>query len=397
LTRVAVALVVAAGSCAAGLAALTDPLGRHRALHTFALAHLVFGVLFLMQWVAILELMLPPVVGWGPLLAGVALMYAATTGSSAAPIRRLLALAGSGDAGAPRGVLVDVKAATMDALRSQYEEHIQQAARQEERTRLARDLHDAVKQQLFVIQTGAATIDARFDGDASGAREALQHVRRAAREALTEMDAMIEQLQAAPVETTGLVESLRRQCEALAYRTGADVELRIGNLPKNNVLQPGTQLGLFRGAQEALANVGRHARAKHVTVSLGVEGRRLELTVEDDGAGFDPITAPKGMGLDNMTARAAVLNGSFMLTSAPGRGTTVRFSVRFSSDSPREYVAKASAWAAVLAAGIWYFTLRGLGEHPWALGIAVIAGVATSRYVLAYARARRSAGGTAAW
>ena len=396
-TRVAAALVVAAGSCAAGLAGLAEPLGRHRSLYAFALAHLVLGGLFLVQWVAILDVILPPVVGWAPLLAGAVLLYVAITGPSTVPIRRSFALIGRGDADAPRSVIVDVKSDAMDALRSQYEEHIQQAARQEERTRLARDLHDAVKQQLFVIQTAAATIEARFDADASGAKGALEQVRRAAREAMTEMDAMIEQLQAAPVETTGLVEALKRQCEALEFRTGADVNLVIGEMPPNNVLPPGTQQSLFRGAQEALANVGRHARAEHVTVSLETKNRRLELTINDDGAGFDPMAAPKGMGLDNMTARAAVLNGSFMLNSAPGRGTAVRFSIPFLLGSPREYGMKALAWAALLCLGIWYFALRGLSERPWALGVAVIASIATSRYVIAYARARGSAGAIASW
>lgn len=396
-TRVAAALVVAAGSCAGGLAGLGEPLGRHRSLYAFALAHLVFGGLFIVQWVAIFDVILPPLVGWAALLVGAVLLYVAITGPSTAPIRRSFALIGHGDADAPRSMMVDVKSGAMDALRSQYEEHIQQAARQEERTRLARDLHDAVKQQLFVIQTAAATIEARFDTDASGAKGALGQVRRAAREALTEMDAMIEQLQAAPVETTGLVEALKRQCEALKFRTGADVNLVIGELPPNNVLPPGTQQSLFRGTQEALANVGRHARAKHVTVSLGTKHRHLELTINDDGVGFDPMRAPKGMGLDNMTARAGVLNGSLMLNSAPGRGTNVRFSIPFLLGSPREYGMKAFAWAAVVSVGIWYFTPRGLSEQPWALGVVVIAIIATARYLIAYARARRSAGAIASW
>lgn len=199
-TRVAAALVVAAGSCAAGLAGLAEPLARHRSLYAFALAHLVFGGLFIMQWVAIFEAILPLLVGWAPVLVGTVLLYVAITGPATRPIRRSLALIGRGDADAPRSMLVDVESGAMDALRSQYEEHIQQAARQEERTRLARDLHDAVKQQVFVIQTAAATIEARFESDATGAKGALEQVRRAAREAMTEMDAMIEQLQAAPVE-----------------------------------------------------------------------------------------------------------------------------------------------------------------------------------------------------
>jgi signal transduction histidine kinase len=284
---------------------------------------------------------------------------------------------------------VDVKYEAMDTLRSQYEEHIQQATRQEERTRLARDLHDAIKQQLFVIQTSAATVETRFDADAPGAKAALEQVRTAAREATTEMEAMIQQLQTTPLENAGLVDALKRQCDALEFRTGADVTLEVGDLPASDRLPPGTQQGLFRAAQEALANVGRHARARHVAVSLATESRRLELTIRDDGVGFDPLAPRQGMGLENMTARVAVLGGSFALTSAPGGGTTLRFSVPCTAGLPREYALRASAWAVVLIAGIWYLAPRGVSDHPWALGLSAIAGIAGARYVVACFRVSR--------
>jgi signal transduction histidine kinase len=285
-----------------------------------------------------------------------------------------------------RQMLVDVRSEAMDDLRSQYEEHIQQAARQEERTRLARDLHDAVKQQLFVVQTAAATVETRFDADPGGARAALEQVRTAAREAMTEMEAMIDQLQSTPVENTGLVDALRRQGEALGFRTGADVKLEIGDLPDSTLLPPGTQQALFRGAQEALANIGRHARASHVTISIGTAGHALELTIKDDGVGFDPLASRTGMGVQNMTARAAVLGASFMLTSAPGGGTLVRFSVPCIARLSRTYGIKALMWAAVLLLATGYLAVRGVRAHPLALGVAIVAGIATARYVMAYFR-----------
>jgi signal transduction histidine kinase len=390
-TRVAAALVVASGVCAAGLAGLEDPVGRRRALYAFARAHLLFGAFFFGQWYAIFDVLLPPLVGWAPLLMGGVLLYVAVTGPSAARSRRVFALADQHNPRAPAHVRVDVKSDAMDALRSQYEEHIQLAARQEERTRLARDLHDAVKQQLFVVQTSAATIGARFDHDVPGAKAALEQVRTAAREAITEMEALIAQLQATPLENTGLIDALKRQCEALAFRTGADVQFEVGELPPSHALPPGTQQSLFRGAQEALANIGRHARASHVRVSLGTTADHLDLTIRDDGVGFDPLPTAKGMGLGNMTARVAVLSGSFTLTSAPGEGTTVQFSVPCTSRSPRRYIANASMWAAVLFGALWFLELRGASHHPWAVGLAAIAGIATTRYGLAYTQVRQHA------
>ena len=384
-TRVAAALVVASGCCAAGLAGLIDPVGRRRALYAFAFSHLAFGGLFFLQWSAVFELVTPPLVGWTSLLIGGVLLYVAVTGPSGTPVRRLF-VRGHHDDPHERGrvAMVDVRSEAIDVLRSQYEEHIQQAARQEERTRLARDLHDAVKQQLFVVQTAAATVETRFDADPGGARAALEQVRTAAREAMTEMEAMIDQLQSRPVENTGLVDALKRQGEALGFRTGADVKLEIGDLPDNTLLPPGTQQALLRGAQEALANIGRHARASHVTISLGTAGHALELTIKDDGVGFDPLAPRTGMGVQNMTARAGVLGASFMLTSAPGAGTLVRFSVPCLARPSRTYGIKALMWAAVLLLSIWYLMARGVSPHPWPLGVGVIAGIATARYVLAY-------------
>ena len=152
-------------------------------------------------------------------------------------------------------------------LRSRYEESIRQSAAHEERHRLARDLHDSVKQQLFVIQTSAATAQARFDADPTGARAAIAQVRDAARDALVEMQAMLDQLRAEPLETTGLAAAIRKQCEALELRTGAKVVLTVGALPPDDFVPPGSHEALFRAAQETLANIARHARARKTSTS----------------------------------------------------------------------------------------------------------------------------------
>ncbi len=172
-------------------------------------------------------------------------------------------------------------------LRSKYEEQIRAAAAQEERHRLARELHDSIKQQIFVAQTAAATAQARYGTDDEGTREALGQVRGAAREAMAEMEAMLDQLRAAPLENAGLVAALKQQCEALAIRTGAAVEFAPEALPANEAMPPGSQQAIFRVAQEALANVARHARAQKVEVRLERVGKEVRLRVADDGAGFD--------------------------------------------------------------------------------------------------------------
>jgi signal transduction histidine kinase len=212
-------------------------------------------------------------------------------------------------------------------LRSAYEEEIRAAASQEERNRLARDLHDSIKQQIFVIQTAAATAQARFGQDASGAAQAIEQVRSSAREAMQEMEVMLDQLRSSPLENTSLVDALKRQCEALQFRTGADVQFGLGELPPARLLPPGTHQALFRVAQEALANIGRHARATMVGVRLDSGDQRLTLEIDDDGVGFDLEQPSRGMGLENMRARLAPFGGTVIITSRPGTGTSIRASV----------------------------------------------------------------------
>ena len=205
-------------------------------------------------------------------------------------------------------------------------QQIGEAAAQEERNRLARDLHDSIKQQLFSINVGTAAAQERWERDPEGARKALADVRRAAREAMVEMQTMLHQLRPEALGTTGLIEALREQCEALGYRTGAEVALEIGEPVPDDRMPPGAQDTLFRIAQEMLANVARHARARHVRVWMGRQGEEVALRVEDDGQGFDPASEVSGMGLRNLEERATALGGRLEVASAPGSGAglTVR-------------------------------------------------------------------------
>lgn len=388
LYRVIAAAVAASGFIAVGLSRIENPVSRRRALYWFAVAHLSSGVMFFIQWHAIFDIVMPSVVAWMPLTIGVILLFIALTCAHAPrfsrPFRGLFAEPEPGPVLINRGR----ESSTAAALRSQYEEHIRQAARAEERTRLARDLHDAVKQQLFVIQTSAATAQERFDADATGARSAIQQVRASARDALTEMKALIEQLQTRPLENTGLVSALQQQCDALALRTGADVRFEADTLPPESALLPGTQQALFRAAQEALSNIARHARAKNVTVRLGVTRDRFELKINDDGAGFDATAPNAGMGMKNMTARVCEVSGTILLKTEPGRGTLVAFSVPCDTTTAVDYAKRALLWTAVVTLMAFNLTFGDSWEKPWSAMIAAIAAVTVARYAAAWHRAR---------
>ena len=204
LLRVVAATVVAFGCCAFAFAVVDNPLGRRRAL-----IGLCRRALRLRRDV------LHPVASDSFVLA--------PAGRRPRPFRRRHGAALSRNhcsrqrhgpsvpaAARPRQERARISPFEINGRRSRgcarsTEEQIRQAARQEERARLARDLHDAVKQQFFVIQTAAATAQARFETDPDGAKTAVDQVRSSAREAMTEMEAMLEQLQAAPLENAGLV------------------------------------------------------------------------------------------------------------------------------------------------------------------------------------------------
>jgi signal transduction histidine kinase len=216
----------------------------------------------------------------------------------------------------------------MTVLRSSYEQRIRDAASLEERHRLARDLHDSIKQQVFVMQTAAATAQARFDDDPPGAKAALEQVRTAGREATAEMEAMLDQLRVSALENNGLVEAIRKQAEALGFRTGGDVHVDVRPLPPSEAWPPVSHQAVLRVAQEALANVGRHARANQVWVTLEATETDITLTIRDDGLGR-AAEGPRhvGMGIQNMRDRAEEFGGTLSVHTPAGGGTSVVLTV----------------------------------------------------------------------
>jgi signal transduction histidine kinase len=350
MTRIFGAMVAASGCWAAMISQVEDPAEYFHALYWFSSGHYVILLVVVLERTAL----------WGPgrhhaieNVLWTAFFVPLTLMSCCAKLlqgkltRRELLKA--------KGAQTFVTQAKMEAiLRSRYEQQIRLAGAQEERNRLARDLHDSIKQQIFVIQTAAATAQRRFESDREGTASALDQIRSSARDAMTEMEVMMDQLRSVPLENAGLVDALKKQCEALGHRTGARVDFRLGDLPPNEALPPGSHQAILRAAQEALANIGRHARANNVTVSLDSIGDLLQLRVQDDGAGFDPLEGQRGMGIANMRARADEFGGEFDLSSRPGRGTTVTFSIPYDETPvPTGY----RKWTYLYGAGLVVFLL----------------------------------------
>jgi signal transduction histidine kinase len=333
LVRVGGTLIAGAGFSALALSRISDPSERRQGLGWFAIGHTLVALIAWTQVHAIWANATPVAARWGftGLLVAWAWLFGGwfRHGGDVMPLGPYLLRLFRGQ---PAPVHI--------VLRSAYDLQMRQAGAQEERNRLARDLHDSVKQQIFAIQTAAATAEVRLSTDLEGARLAIAQVRDAGRDSMAEMDAMLDQLRATPLEANGLTEALKRQCEALRLRTGSEVVCEVGPLPPVDSLPPGIHLAIFRAAQEALSNIARHARPSHVVVKVLRSGSRITLTVADDGSGFEPGAAIAGMGIRNVRARAEELNGEAHVSSEPGKGTTVFVTLPYPDGEPRPYLRK---------------------------------------------------------
>jgi signal transduction histidine kinase len=198
----------------------------------------------------------------------------------------------------------------------------------EERNRLARELHDAVTQKLFGLALAAESGAALIERDARQAAVQLELVRDLAREAMEELRSVIVHLRPAALESQGLAVALAKHVDVLRRTHKRDISLTVhGDAP----VAAAVEGDAFRIAQEALHNALRHAGAEaRIDVVLRCDPDRLELTVDDDGIGFDP-QAPgvrsHRLGLTTMAERARAARGTVAIDSAPGAGTTVRLRV----------------------------------------------------------------------
>lgn len=196
----------------------------------------------------------------------------------------------------------------------------------EERNRLAREIHDTLAQGLAAITLQLETADALLDSDPQRAGHALRQALRLARANLDDARRSVMDLRAAPLEGRTLTEAIQALTEDFAARAGIDVQF--SEVGGQRPLPIRIEAGLYRIAQEALANVEHHAGAAHVCVNLTVVPENITLTVEDDGQGFDMRTLPEGrFGLVGINERARLLGGSMQLYSEPGEGTTLSVNV----------------------------------------------------------------------
>jgi two-component system nitrate/nitrite sensor histidine kinase NarX len=207
----------------------------------------------------------------------------------------------------------------------------------DERQRLARDLHDAVSQNLFSASLIAETLPILWKDSPDEAEQLLEKLRQLNRGALAEMRGLLMELRPAALVETSMAELLRQLGQAVSGREGIPVSVLVDepcSLPAD------VHVALYRIAQEALNNVGKHAQASQVDVSLRrlrpeheeaspgpVESHRGEnfaLRIRDDGLGFDPQSAThERLGMGIMNERAQEVGATLEIESQVGQGTQV--------------------------------------------------------------------------
>lgn len=197
----------------------------------------------------------------------------------------------------------------------------QKLATLEERQRLARDLHDSVKQQVFAISMLVNSAKGMLRSDPEHAYACLEETDTFVQHVQQELTALVQALRPTPLKEKGLVAAVRELAQQWSQQSGIATQVRVqGECSPLEVMEE----TLFRIVQEALANVARHSQATMATITLTSEQDTFRLEIDDNGRGFDcTVTQGRGVGLLSMQERVHTLGGTFLLKSAPGKGTHI--------------------------------------------------------------------------
>jgi len=190
----------------------------------------------------------------------------------------------------------------------------QELASIEERNRLARELHDSVKQQVFATTMQLAAAQVQLPDNPLEAQKHLDEAENLSRQSQEELAMLIQELRPAALQDDGLSKAIRNYTSDWSRQSGIEVELELHD---EIYVTPQVEQALFRVTQEALSN-------KAVFIRLSSSNDEVTLTIRDDGKGFELSSARnQGYGLDSMRERADNVFGAFTIESGPGRGTEV--------------------------------------------------------------------------
>jgi two-component system, NarL family, sensor histidine kinase LiaS len=188
----------------------------------------------------------------------------------------------------------------------------------EERNRLARDLHDSAKQKAFAALAQLGTARGILNGHGNSVSLHLNEAENLVTDVIQELTFLVQEIYPIALQEKGLVTTLREHIFEWENRNDMTIQLITRN---DRRLPLDVEQALYRITQEALANVARHSHARRVDMSLVYNGDSVQLSVADDGCGFDTNTKSHGMGLRSIRERVSSIRGTVQIQSAPGHGT----------------------------------------------------------------------------
>jgi signal transduction histidine kinase len=221
-------------------------------------------------------------------------------------------------------ILISSLMAYQSRIVARYKERLGVAA---DRNRIAMDMHDGVQGRLITIASQLELLARLAERDGKRAAELARESREMTRQAADELRFLVQRLRAPGLED-GFVPALKQYAHNICSRSDLELEFKV--VGRTLARDPAVENALFRVAQEALNNVVKHADARvvQITVRFGeMAGGETELTITDDGLGFDLSAGQCGTGIQGMRERICGMAGSFDVTSAPGKGSTIRANV----------------------------------------------------------------------
>ncbi len=194
-------------------------------------------------------------------------------------------------------------------------------AQEDERSRIARELHDDVNQRLSLLAVELELVALHECGDNPAAREQLATMTEQVKDLVSDVQTMSHALHPSKLRLLGLVRALQSLCTDESKLHGIDVRFKAVAVPDS--IPPNISLCLYRVTQEALRNVVKHSRTSDAAVSLVSRRDQITLSVSDSGCGIDRANAHVGLGLTSMRERVSHVAGQLGVASARGRGTRI--------------------------------------------------------------------------
>lgn len=232
-----------------------------------------------------------------------------------------------------RASVAQLREVTRARFEMQNLSHRLVAAQEEERRRVARELHDEVGQAISAVLVELGRLENRLPPEPRENRSVLAMARQMAERAVVQVRDMALLLRPSMLDDLGLVPALKWQAREVSRRTGVKVKVAAETVADD--LPDDFRTCIYRIVQEAVNNAARHAHATSVRVEARQEDRQIRVSVQDDGGGFDP-SLDKGMGILGMEERVKKLGGVFRIDSEKGGGTVVSLLLPLAASAARE-------------------------------------------------------------